>query len=107
MSPEPAYARSTAVLWRRVGGEVLLAAPEGTDVDRLSLPASETWMLLERPRTPVEITDALARAFPADGVQIAARVEEILGQLEGRGWVARVDDGEGPTDGDERAAVDG
>jgi hypothetical protein len=77
-------------LWRRAGVEVLLAGPDGSEVDALSLPASAAWLLLERPRTLAELTDGLASRFAADRDEIADRVARLVDELEGRGWLARV-----------------
>jgi hypothetical protein len=87
---EPAYARSTTALWRRAGGEVLLARPEGSDVDGLSMPASAAWLLLERPLTLSELTGALAHEFSVGREEIAGHVVELVDQLEERGWLVRV-----------------
>jgi hypothetical protein len=90
VSRPPAYARATTALWRRVGGEVLVTWPESTGVDRLSEPASAAWLLLERPRTVAELTGALADEFSVGSAEIEARVAELVGELEGRGWLVRM-----------------
>jgi hypothetical protein len=84
------YVRTGEVLWRRVGAEVLLATPTGSDVERLSLPASAAWRLLDRPRTVPELTASLAGEFPLDGDEIADRVEALVDALESRGLLERV-----------------
>jgi hypothetical protein len=83
------YARSPTALWRRVGAEVLVAAPEGSEVDRLSLPASATWLFLERPRTAAALTRLLADEFPVPNEQIGERVRALLLELESGGWLVR------------------
>jgi hypothetical protein len=65
-----AFARAPSVLWRRVGAEVLLADPAGRDVERLSIPASASWLLLERPRPVAELTRLLADELSADAGEI-------------------------------------
>jgi len=79
--------RSSHVLWRRIGEEVLVADAEGTDVSSLSAPASAAWMLLDRPRTREELVDELAARFGGSAPEIADRAERLIDQLEGRGWV--------------------
>lgn len=89
---EPRYRRAPATLWRRVGDEVLLATPEGDDVDRLSAPAAAAWLLLEPPRTRDELTRAMAEELGAGKPEIEERIEDLLGQLAGRGWVVPATD---------------
>jgi hypothetical protein len=90
VSGEVRYVRTAAALWRRVGGEVLLAAPEGSEVERLSLPASAAWQLLDRPRTTAELTELLADEFATPRDEIGGRVLALLEELEAGGWLVRV-----------------
>jgi hypothetical protein len=85
----PVFARSTAALWRRVGDEVLLAAPDRSEIDRLSVPASAAWLLLERPQTRADLTEALAGKFEVVPTEIAEHVDRMVEELEARGWVVR------------------
>lgn len=88
----PRYGRAPTTLWRRVGKEVLLAAPDGDDVDRLSRPAAAAWLLLEPPRTGEGLTDDLARELGVKAEDIEGRVVLLLRELEDRRWVVRAPD---------------
>jgi hypothetical protein len=92
VSAEAAFVRASGALWRRVGGEVLLATPGAPEVSSLSVPASAAWLLLDRPRTTAELAEALAGEFSVDTDEIRGRVGDIVDQLEARGWLERVID---------------
>lgn len=96
---EPTVVRSSPALWRRVGAEVLLADPDGAEVERLSVPASAAWMLLERPRTMGELTRGVAAELGLPQDEVGAHVESVVAGLQTRGWLRRAD-------GDERAGGD-
>jgi hypothetical protein len=70
---------------------VRLNTPDGPQVDRLSIPASAAWLLLERPRTLRELTGALAEEFAVGRGEIGPRVEELVGELVSRGWLVRAE----------------
>jgi hypothetical protein len=91
-----AFARAPSVLWRRVGAEVLLADPAGRDVERLSIPASASWLLLERPRPVAELTRLLADELSADASEIQERVTAIVDELRSHGWLVAADTDPGP-----------
>lgn len=82
-----AYARAEATLWRRVGDEVLVASPDGSEIERLSLPASAVWRLLERPLARDALTAALAAEFHSEIADIAGHVDRLVDELGARGWV--------------------
>jgi hypothetical protein len=75
-------------LTRRVGDEVLLARPEGSGVDRLSVPASALWLLLERPRTRADLIRALAADFEMGVDEMVGHADRLIRELESRGWIA-------------------
>lgn len=89
------FVRSSNVLSRRVGGEVLLAAPSRTEIDRLSDSAGAVWTLLEEPLTMPAVVATLSEAYGVPGGRIASDVEALLDDLVRRGWVEEVatDDG--------------
>lgn len=89
MSEATTYSRNAFTLWRRVGDEVLVANVDGSDVDRLSAPASAAWQLLEVPRTRTELTAALAAEFDSPSEEIERHVGHLLHVLERRGWAMR------------------
>lgn len=83
----PAFGRVGAALWRRVGPEVLLAGLDGSEIDRLSVPASALWLLLERPLGREELVAALADEFDIEAGDIAGHVDRLLDELVTRGWL--------------------
>lgn len=89
------FVRSRVALSRRVGGEVLLAATDRPDIDRLSDSAGAVWTLLGEPLTKSVVVANLSEAYGVPGGQIAADVEALLDDLVRRGWVEEVatDDG--------------
>lgn len=89
------FVRSSVALSRRVGGEVLLAAPDGTEIDRLSDSAGAVWSLLEEPMAVPALVTTLSEAYGVPEERIAADVEALLADLVRRGWVEEVavDDG--------------
>jgi hypothetical protein len=92
---QAAVARAGRALWRRVGPEVLLAAADGSQIDRLSVPASALWLRLERPLGRDRLIAALAEDFEADPADIAAHVDRLLEELGARGWVGPADRADG------------
>jgi Coenzyme PQQ synthesis protein D (PqqD) len=94
------FARAGATLWRRVGAEVLLAGLEGSQIDRLSVPASALWQRLERPLGREELVAALADDFGLVAADIADHVDGLIEQLAGRGWIRRVGGSEDPDGAD-------
>jgi len=89
------FVRSRVALSRRVGGEVLLAAPGREDIDRLSDTAGAVWSLLEEPMPAPALVARLSEAYGVPEERIAADVEVLLADLVRRGWVEEVppDDG--------------
>jgi hypothetical protein len=89
------FVRSRAVLSRKVGGEVLLAAVGRPEVDRLSDSAGAVWSLLEEPMQTSAVVEVLSEAYGVPSRQIAGDVETLVADLLARGWVEEVgaDDG--------------
>jgi hypothetical protein len=87
---EPAiYSRAAAALWRRVGDEVLVAYPGRPGVQRLSIPASIAWLLLEDPRTVDQLTEVLAAEWASPPDELVEHVKRLLDVLEEHGWVTQ------------------
>lgn len=84
------FVRSRTALWRRVGGEILLAAPGRPDVDRLSNSAGAVWTLLEEPMPASALVATLSDAYGVPRGQITGDVEALLADLQARGWVEEV-----------------
>jgi Coenzyme PQQ synthesis protein D (PqqD) len=91
---EVLFYQSPRALTRTVEDDVLLASQRHEGVDRLSGTARTVWELLESPRTLESLLDALAGIFAAERGAIAADVESLLRDLEARGMVERVADGD-------------
>jgi len=87
MSDRSRYARAPAVLWRRVGNEILVLAPEAPSPSSLSPAAAIVWDELETPSRLDEMTDSLASAFDRDPSDMRADLEGILRELERSGMV--------------------
>jgi hypothetical protein len=68
---------------------VLLAAPEGSDVHRLSSEASAAWRHLDRPRTVGELAALLSAEFSIGRAEIDDHVQGLLDDLEAGGWLVR------------------
>jgi len=52
------------------------------------------WELLESPRTLESLLEALAEIYAVEPGVISTDVESLLRDLEARGWVERVADGD-------------
>jgi len=89
------FVRSPGALSRRVGGEVLLAAPGRGDIDRLSDSAGAVWSLLDEPRTMPGVVGSLSEAYGIAPERIAADVEALVDDLVRRGWVEEIAAGDG------------
>lgn len=87
---DPAYRRSSDVLWRNVGPEVLLTRPTTETTDVLSETAAAVWRLLERRRSALEIADRLD-GFEGRAEEIAAGVDALLMDLVRRAYCTRGD----------------
>lgn len=73
---------------------MLLASKGREEVDRLSGTARSVWELLTTPRTMGSLLDALAEIYSIDRRLIASDVEALMKDLEARGLVERVADGD-------------
>ena len=87
---DPSYRRSSDVLWRNVGPEVLLTRPAIQTTAVLSETAAQVWRLLERPGTALEIADRLD-GFAGKADEIAGGVHALLMDLAWRGHCTRSD----------------
>ena len=81
---DPSYRRSSDVLWRNVGPEVLLTRPKIETTEVLSEIAADVWRLLERPGTALEVADRLD-GFAGKAEEIAGGVNALLMDLVRRG----------------------
>ena len=81
------FVRSSEVLSRVVGSEVLLAAPGRADVAHLSETAGAVWRLLEAPQTVPSLARALAYAYGVSSETAAASIQPLLSELLKEGWV--------------------
>jgi hypothetical protein len=86
--------RSSRVLSRALGPDVLLTAPNREDVVRLAGTAGVVWELLETPHTVSSLVTALSRRYDAAPETIAADVERLVSELLDQGWADAVGDGD-------------
>jgi hypothetical protein len=70
--------RSSGVLWRRVGDDVLVARAEDEHVSKLSPPASLLWLLIGPPKRRSDVVEALVGAFEGADDEAAGRVVDEL-----------------------------
>jgi hypothetical protein len=87
---DPSYRRSSDVLWRNVGPEVLLTRPAIQTTEVLSETAAQVWRLLEYPGTALEVADRLD-GFAGRADEIAGGVNALLMDLVWRGHCTRND----------------
>jgi hypothetical protein len=86
--------RSSSVLSRAVGSEVLLTAPGREDVVRLAGTAGAVWELMENPQTISSLVGALSRRYRASPEIIATDVERLVSELLKQGFAESVADGD-------------
>jgi hypothetical protein len=91
---EQVFHRSSHVLARSFGEEVLLASPEKEEVDRLVGPAAAVWELLATPQSATSLMAELAVTYRTSPIAIGDDVQVLLKDLDARGWI------EGTTLGD-------
>jgi hypothetical protein len=83
--------RSETTIFRAVGRETLLAAPDREDVDRLSESAAAVWRVLDAPRSRAEVAAMVAGLYGDQGPALRSDVDALLDTLIDRGWVEVVD----------------
>lgn len=88
------FYQSPSSLIRRIDKDVLLASQRREGIDLLSGTARSVWELLETPRTLESLLDALAEIYAVESAVISTEVESLLRDLEARGWVERIADGD-------------
>jgi hypothetical protein len=81
------YRQSAAVLFRRVGPEVLAAVPGNGEVIRLDGPAPTAWTLMAYPITASELTNELAAMYSRSADEIRHEVEYMIDDLVRRGLI--------------------
>jgi hypothetical protein len=86
--------RSSSVLSRAVGSDVLLTAPGREDVVRLAGTAGAVWELMENPQTMSSLVSALNRRYDAARESIAADVKRLVSEMLEQGWAEAVGDGD-------------
>jgi hypothetical protein len=86
---EVAYRRSSGVLSRRVGEEVIVAGAEG-DPYLLSGTGLIIWNLLTTPRTVPQLVGELSAAYGAPPAAVGSDVLPFLAELVSRGLVDEI-----------------
>ena len=84
------FQRSTVVLSRRVGIDVLVTTPSTNEVHELRGGATAVWAELRTPRTMPELVDRLAVAHGERPSDIAAQVDGCLDSLVSLGVIEEV-----------------
>ena len=88
---EGVFRRSPAALYRRVGGEGILATPRREDFDSLSSTASAAWEILDSPKDLDELVKELALAYGMQPHSIVSDVASLVLDLLRRGWIEEVE----------------
>jgi hypothetical protein len=88
---EGVFRRSPKALFRRVGGDIILATAGREDFDSLSSTASAAWELLDKPKNLDELVKQLALEYRMEAHSIVSDVAALLLDLLRRGWVEEVE----------------
>lgn len=91
---EGLFRRSPEALFRRVGGEVILASAHRDDFDSLSSTASAAWEHLDTPKGLDELVNQLALEYRMQSQSIVSDVATLLLDLMRRGWIEEVENNE-------------
>lgn len=91
---EGLFRRSPEALFRRVGGDVILATPQREDFDSLSSTASAAWEILDTPKGLDELVNELALTYGMQPHAIVSDVATLLLDLLRRGWIEEVENNE-------------
>lgn len=91
---EGTFRRSPDALFRRVGGDIILATPEREDFDSLSSTASAAWELLDTPKELDELVNELALEYRMPPHSIVSDVAALLLDLLRRGWIEEAENNE-------------
>ena len=91
---EGVFRRSPKALFRRVGGDIILATPGRDDFDSLSSTASTAWELLDTPKGLDELVNELALEYRMQPPSIVSDVAALLLDLLRRGWIEEVENNE-------------
>ena len=84
-SPETRFVRARDVLWRQLGGVVLLRTVADPEIVELSGAAVLLWMALTEPATAAELATELAAVAGAPEDVVAPDVRGALADLVHRG----------------------
>jgi hypothetical protein len=91
---EGIFRRSPNALFRRVGGDIILAAPGREEFDSLSSTASTAWELLDTPKDLDTLVKQLALEYRMEEHSIVSDVASLVLDLLRRGWIEEVEDNE-------------
>jgi hypothetical protein len=89
---EGLFQRSPGALFRRVGGDVILARPGREDFDSLSSTASAAWELLDTPKGLDQLVNELAVQYGMQPHSITSDVAALLLDLLRRGWIEEAEE---------------
>lgn len=88
---EGIFQRSPNALFRRVGGDIILATAEREDFDSLSSTASAAWELLDKPKGLDQLVNELALGYDLQPHSIVSDVAALLLDLLRRAWIEEVE----------------
>ncbi len=73
--------RREALIWRKVGDEVVILNEEGTQLCHLNQTAAHIWTLADGTKTLQAVADGLCAQFEVDPVEALGDVQELAQQL--------------------------
>lgn len=88
---EGVFRRSPTALFRRVGGDIILATPGREEFDSLSSTAGTAWELLDTPKDLDTLVKELALEYRMQAPSIVSDVAALLLDLLRRGWIEEVE----------------
>jgi hypothetical protein len=94
MNGDAVYRHAEGVLSRSFADEVLLAAPRRDEVDQLSGPAADVWVILDQPLRVDDIVERLRKLYGAPVERVRDDVQALLNDLVERGWLEVVEEHE-------------
>jgi hypothetical protein len=87
------FARSAAVLSRRVGDGLLLASTADPSFEHLSPTGAAVWAALEAASTVEDVARVVAPAFGVEPTVVEDDVRSLVHQLQAKGFIRQVHDG--------------
>ena len=89
MADEPRWRRDERLPFQDVQGMTVVVVPSRRELHRLEESAPFLWSALQRPKTVVQLAEALCEEFDVDAATAEKDVREFLASLEEKGLVVR------------------